>query len=168
MKIIGEIIVGLGLGVVPPLAVPESAPAPKSVKVPCICGQATECKCEEGKCPGGCPVAAVTAWYGAGGYDVAAREAVRTGKTVVLLFTDPVGCVPCRAFAAGALADPAVVSAMRGTINVVVDVRTADGSAMAGRFGVGGWPRMLVYRAGKLKADKSGNVSAAEVLSAIK
>lgn len=210
-----DVILGFGMGVVPPLVEPPalvarpdpgrvaeqcSCPADKpctcfgspagpnscgcgltratgvpALKVPCICGQSDQCKCEEGKCPGGCPVQPVAAqkpytgpaWYGAGGYADACRERDRTGKGVVLLFTDPVNCLHCKRLEAGALADSAVKEGLARTINVRVDVSTPAGAALAATFGVTGWPRVLVYRNGKLSGDVSGNVSARELFLAI-
>lgn len=158
MKIFGEIVIGLGLGVVPPLIAPAQ-PEP----VPCVCG--SECKCAAGTCGGGCP-SVDTVWLTS--YADAVRVRDLTGQPVVLLFTDPVGCLPCRQFESGALSDPAVKKAMRGTINVRVDVRTAEGSRLASQFNVTAWPQMIVYKNGKLAGSRTGNVSSSEVLQILR
>lgn len=104
-------------------------------------------------------------------YDAAIKDSA--GKTVVVLFTDPVGCVPCKRLESGALADPAVRDELAKCVCVKADVRTAAGQALIARFNAHGdvvsaWPTLKVYKAGVRVADHVGDAPAETILKLLR
>jgi hypothetical protein len=146
------------------LLIAVAAPAALAQAAPCPCG--SSCKCaDSGKCPGCCPAVRIVkrpVWQA--DYDKALKGS--EGRTVVVLFTDPIGCVPCKKLDAGALNDPAVRDALASCVCVKIDVSKDPRTGQVNAYGqfmldhfrnhydnVWAWPTIKVYRGGVRVAD---------------
>lgn len=104
-------------------------------------------------------------------YDRAVAERDRGGKPVVILFTDPSRCLPCRRLEAGALAEQTVRAALSGHVclRVVLD-GNPKADALARALRVDTIPTLLrfdktgVLAAPPLTPDANGRVPARAVL----
>lgn len=104
-------------------------------------------------------------------YDVALKESA--GKTVVVLFTDPVNCLPCRKLELGALSDPSVRDELARCVCVKLDVNSPAGQSARAKFAAHGdpvnsWPTLKVYRGGVRVADHVGDCSPDVLLGLIR
>jgi thiol:disulfide interchange protein len=86
-------------------------------------------------------------------YDVAMKRAKDSGKPVMVLFTDPVACPPCRQMDATTWKDRAVVEKSRSFVCCKVIVTREHGQEILDRFRqwgqpVSGWPTVRFFNRG--------------------
>jgi thiol:disulfide interchange protein len=105
-------------------------------------------------------------WYTADGY-ASARAAHIAGRgPLVMVFTSPT-CVPCSKLRAEVLDSDGVRSALRGAVNVDVDVSTAEGAKLSQKCKVTTVPRVIVYRSDRLAFEGGAETTAEELIGAV-
>lgn len=102
-------------------------------------------------------------------YEDGYAAAVASGKPVVVVFIDPKTCPPCRKYAAGALADPAVAEYLNGVVAIKVDVTTPAGAEWARKCNITSVPTTTFHAAaGQPSVDQaSGELSSYDLVSRI-